>query len=87
MFFCLSGNGASMLFEVNMRELQVQFVSDASGLWGCGIIAAVELLPVLVAAALWGRQWWGFTVCSHCDNEAVMASIQGNFANSPTWLI
>ena len=73
MFFFLGGMGASMLFEVNMREPQVHLVTDASGLWGCAAywngewfqiawseypefgeapIAAMEMLPVLVAAAL-----------------------------------
>lgn len=43
----------------------------------------MEMLPVLVAAALWGRKWKGLTVCSHCDNEAVVASIQGNYCKQP----
>ena len=66
----------SMLFKVNMRELQVHVLSDASGSWGCGAywkgewfqvtwsnhlefeqapIAAKEMVPILVAAAVWGR--------------------------------
>ena len=42
-------------------------------------IAAKEMALILVAAAVWGRRWRGLTVCCHCDNEAVVASIQGNY--------
>ena len=41
-------------------------------------IAAKEAVPILVAAAVWGKRWRRVTVCSHCDDEAVMASICGN---------
>ena len=50
-------------------------------------IAAKEMVPILVAAAVWGRRWRGLTVCCHCYNEAVVASIQATIAGSSTWLI
>ena len=39
-------------------------------------IAAKEMLPILVAAAVWGRQWVGSTVLCNSDNEAVVAVLQ-----------
>ena len=33
---------------------------------------AKELLPVVIAAALWGKQWIGQRVCFNCDNMAVV---------------
>ena len=38
-------------------------------------IATQELLPVVVAAAMWGDSWWGCHVCFHSDNMAVVAVI------------
>ena len=35
-------------------------------------IAAKELLPILTAAAVWGREWKGMKVHFHCDNMAVV---------------
>ena len=43
--------------------------------WPCDLhrsIAALELLPVVVAAMLWGDNWHGKLVCFHSDNEAVV---------------
>ena len=42
-------------------------------------IAAKELLPIIVAAAVWGAAWVGSTVCCHCDNQSVVASVRGGY--------
>ena len=31
-------------------------------------ITAKELLPIVVAAAVWGREWQGTTILARCDN-------------------
>ena len=36
-------------------------------------IMVKELTPVVIASAIWGRQWAGHTVQCKCDNEAVVA--------------
>ena len=38
-------------------------------------IMAKELLPIVVAAAVWGGSWAGKTVRARCDNQSVMATI------------
>ena len=38
-------------------------------------IMVKELIPVVIASAIWGRQWIGHTVQCKCDNEAVVAVI------------
>ena len=38
-------------------------------------IAVKELVPLVLAVALWGSQWKGDTVMCRCDNEAVVAVI------------
>ena len=39
-------------------------------------IAAKELLPIIVATAIW---WKGSVVICHCDNEALVAPIKGGY--------
>ena len=36
-------------------------------------IAVKELLPIIIAAAIWGKEWRGAQVTCHCDNQAVVA--------------
>ena len=47
-------------------------------------IAAKELLPVIVAVALWGPQWMGSSVLCHCDNESVVAVVRGGYCKDPS---
>ena len=39
-------------------------------------IAVKELIPIVIAAAIWGPQWRGKMVCARCDNGAVVAVLQ-----------
>ena len=36
-------------------------------------ITVKELLPIIVAGALWGAEWAGHRIRCHCDNQAVVA--------------
>ena len=47
-------------------------------------IAAKELLPIIVAVAMWGPQWVGSSVLCHCDNEGVVAVVKGRYCKDPT---
>ena len=38
-------------------------------------ITVKELVPIVIAAAIWGEQWAGSTVLANCDNAAVVAII------------
>ena len=49
-------------------------------------IAAKEMVPIAVAAALWGRSWRGQHVLFRSDNEAVVWSINKNTARDPSLL-
>jgi len=35
-------------------------------------IAVKELVPIIIAAVIWGFEWKGQLVCAHCDNKAVV---------------
>ena len=48
--------------------------------WQAKSIAVKELLPIVVAAALWGRQWSGRRVMFFCDNMAVVAVVKSGSA-------
>ena len=47
-------------------------------------IAAKELLPIIVAAAIWGPSWKGAIVLCHCDNEAVVTAVKSGYCRDPT---
>ena len=40
-------------------------------------ITIKELVPVVLAAAVWGKEWVGQTVQAHCDNAAVVEILNG----------
>ena len=44
--------------------------------WSTVSISAKELVPIVVAAAIWGHHWSGSYVCSHCENDAVVVVIE-----------
>ena len=46
-------------------------------------ITPKEIFPILVAGAIWGRQWKGAMVCAHCDNAAVVEIINSGRAKDP----
>ena len=50
------------------------------GTWSSASIAAKELLPIIVAAALWGPLWAGEHICFHSDNEAVVTIVNNRCA-------
>ena len=43
-------------------------------------IKVKELLPIVMACAMWGREWTVCTVLAQCDNEAVVADINGGYS-------
>ena len=51
-----------------------QFCWPAS--WDNVHITVKELLPIVVACAVWGHQWQGATVRCLCDNAAVVAIVK-----------
>ena len=46
-------------------------------------ISVKELVPVVVAAALWGGLWRGKHICFHSDNMAVVSILSTKTAKSP----
>ena len=51
----------------------------AAGQWN---IMPQELLPIVVATAVWGHLWRGKTVLFYCDNMAVVATLRSGHAES-----
>ena len=46
-------------------------------------IATKELLPIVLALAVWGRLWSGHLVLCHCDNTAVVSQVNHLHACDP----
>ena len=51
--------------------------------WSTVDIAVKELVPVVIAAALWGRSWHRMHIRFHCDNMAVVDILRKRSARSP----
>ncbi len=51
--------------------------------WDKVDISTKELVPIAVAAAVWGHSWVGKHVRFHSDNAAVVACVQKRSAKSP----
>ena len=47
--------------------------------FGEASIAAKELLPIIVAVAVWGPVWRGQCVVCHCDNQSVVDVVRGGY--------
>ena len=65
---------------------ETQWVQVAWSEWpnfAAASIAAKELLPIIVATAMWGASWRGLTVCCHCDNQSVVAVVRGGYCRDP----
>lgn len=46
-------------------------------------ITQKEVLPVVLACAVWGDQWYGKQVTAHCDNEAAVAVLNSGYSRDP----
>ena len=43
-------------------------------------IAVKELFPILLATALYGKHWKGYSILCRCDNQAVVAVVRSRYA-------
>ncbi len=59
-----------------LRWLQWQW-SEKAQLW---LVAPKELLPILLACAVWGREWSGKLVRCKCDNMAVVEVVNNGYS-------
>ena len=57
--------------------------SESPGAVAAGI-AAKELIPIVLAAAMWGKMWTGEVVNCRCDNSAVVAVIRSRTSKDPS---
>ena len=46
-------------------------------------IAPKELVPIVLAVAMWGPQWGSSKICGHCDNMAVVYAVNKKSARDP----
>lgn len=42
-----------------------------------------KLIPIVLAAAVWGKEWSGLTVQVWCDNAAVVADLNQDCSKNP----
>ena len=51
--------------------------------WGSVNITAKELLPIVLAASIWGKEWAGKAIEFRCDNEAIVGAISSWRSREP----
>ena len=67
-----SGSFGCGAFCSQFGAFQVQWPPS----WSTTDISVKELVPLIIAAALWAPSWTGHRICFHVDNMAVVAIIQ-----------
>ena len=77
-----SGSFGGGALSSDGRWLQVQWPEA----WSQVDISVKEMVPIVVAAAMWGRSWHQHRVFFHSDNAAVVAVIQNKSARQPAML-
>ena len=50
--------------------------------WASTHITVKELLPIVLAVAIWGNQWQGKSICCQCDNAAVVAMLRSGWSKN-----
>lgn len=66
-----SGNWGCGAFNSDSEWFQLQWPSSWKGVH----ITVKELVPIVVACAVWGKQWQGKSIRCNCDNAAVVAIV------------
>ena len=51
--------------------------------WAHVAIAPKELVPIVLAVAMWGPQWQSYKICAQCDNMAVVYAVNKKSARDP----
>ena len=74
-----SGSWGCGAFGSHGRRFQLQWPRS----WASHHIAAKELVPVVMAIALWGAQWQATTVLVRSDNTSVVAALTSGSAKDP----
>ena len=77
-----SGNFGGGALSSDGRWLQVQWPES----WLEIDISVKEMVPIVVAAAVWGQSWHRHRVFFHSDNAAVVAIIQKKSAKQQAML-
>lgn len=70
--------GCVAIFGKEWFQLQWESLEIASQ-----TITVKELLPIVIAAVLWGHHWQGETAQTQCDNEAVVAILGSRTSREP----
>ncbi len=74
-----SGTFGCGAFVGGLGWFQAKWPADWEGI----DISSKELVPVVVASALWGSYWSGKHVCFHSDNMAVVAVLSSRTSQDP----
>ena len=74
-----SGSFGCGAFSISHGWFQLEWPAS----WQDTNIAVKELVPIVIAAALWGDKWRRSCVCFKCDNVAVVEILRSRTARDP----
>ena len=77
--YCVWFPAAGQWLQLGWSELLQPSSLEAQN----GGIAWMELLPIILACAMWGVNWAGGSVTFHCDNAAVVAVVNSGYSRAP----
>ena len=66
-------------FVQSLGWFSLQWPDSCSGIG----ISILELIPPVLAAAIWGRYWSGQHVCFHSDNTGAVSVLKSRVAETP----
>ena len=46
-------------------------------------ITLKEILPIVLAYAVWGHSWKNQSVTVHCDNQGTVAAVNSGYSHTP----
>ena len=61
-------------------QLKWSLLEQSEGSFGDQPITQKEVLPVVLACAVWGSSWKNWRVVVHCDNEAAVTVLNSGYA-------
>ena len=75
-----SGRVGNSDYWIQLKWTQLKW--SPGKLFGDLPIMQKEVLPVVIACAVWGRDWEKHQVVVHCDNEAAVAVLNSGYSTS-----
>ena len=72
----------SMSDAIKVDTAAVDSRSRGDESWGGDSIMCMELLPIVLASAVWGQAWHGQRIIVHCDNTGAVTVANSGYSRA-----